>query len=258
MIPDPRATRILMYHGFTEEALDHDPENLFVTRRALEQQLAMVRRRGWRFLDADGYLDVRAGRRSGRGTALLTIDDALESVADIAAPVLAAAGVPAVLFVPVGLIGGPATWMTEYPTARIADAARLRQIAASGIELGVHGYDHVNMVGLGDAALAQATGEARDRLAELCGRPPRLFAYPYGANDERARRAVRAAGFELGFSVFDDAGAMAISRVDINATDTPWSFRLKCVPGYRAAWRLASRTPAVRAGVRRAVTAVRR
>jgi hypothetical protein len=69
---------------------------------------------------------------------------------------------------------------------------------------------------------------------------PRAFAFPFGAFDRRACQAVAAAGFEVAFSVFDDAGRFAISRVDVNATDNGPSFRLKLVPGYRRWWRAST------------------
>jgi peptidoglycan/xylan/chitin deacetylase (PgdA/CDA1 family) len=101
--------------------------------------------------------------------------------------------------------------------------------------------------------LIRQTQEARKRVAEVTGSLPRAFAYPYGDFDEPAQRAVEAAGFQVAFSVFRDAGRYAISRVDINARDDVRSFRLKLLPGYRRLWRAAGSIPYLRNRVGRLV-----
>ena len=79
----------------------------------------------------------------------------------------------------------------------------------------------------------------------------RSFAYPFGGHDHAARAAVAAAGFDIGFSVFDDAGRHAVSRIDVNATDSLASFRFKVqLPHYRRWWNALERAPVVRRHVR--------
>ncbi|MBX7160252.1 MAG: polysaccharide deacetylase family protein [Acidimicrobiia bacterium] len=241
---------VLMYHGFAEAAPDHDPFSLVVTRERLAQQLGVLGRGEHVAVDLDGYLDAVARPRRPRRM-LVTIDDGYQSVADIAAPMLAAAGVPALLFVPPGRVGTTSAWMDEFADEAIMDAGTLARMPAFGIEIGCHGWDHAVMVGMSDAELRRNTVEAREALADLTGTPPRTFAYPEGRFDQRALDAVRRAGFEVAFSVHDDAGRFAISRVDVNATDNAATFRLKLFPGYRRLWRLADRASVLRRTVRR-------
>ena len=114
-------------------------------------QLDHLRRRGWRALSLDEYLAALDGAPTPRRSYLLTIDDGHESVARIAAPLLAAARVPSVLFVCPGLLGDRARWARGLSAGA---AARRRQLAepcpSSGMELGVHSWDHTRMVGLDD------------------------------------------------------------------------------------------------------------
>lgn len=241
---------VLMYHGFAEAPPAHDPYCLVVTRERLAEQLGVLRRGERSATDLDGYLDAVARPRRPRRV-LVTIDDGYQSVADIAAPMLAEAGVPALLFVPPGRLGTTSAWMDDFADEPLMDADTLRRMPAFGIEIGCHGWDHTVMVELSDAELRRHTVEARDALADLTGTVPRAFAYPEGRYDDRALAAVEAAGFEVAFSVHDDAGRFAISRVDVNSTDTPSTFRLKMVPGYRRLWRLANRATVVRRTVRR-------
>ena len=243
-----------MHHGFTREPRDDDPEGLFVTEAALRSQVDYLLRHRWTPLDLTGYLNVLDGaHRPGRAF-LLTVDDGYVSFADIAAPILAQSGVPSVLFVPSGRIGRTASWLPEPAEEPLLDAVALRHLAAAGVEIGAHGNDHRPLRGLDDAEMRRQCVEVREALADVTGRLPRVFAYPYGVFDQRARMAVAAAGYEAAFSVHDDAGRFAISRVDVNASDDLGTFRLKLVPGYRRLWRLAGHLGPMRRTVRRAVS----
>jgi len=240
----------LMYHGFAAEKPAHDPFNLIVTEDRFAEQLRLIVRHRFVPTNLDGYLQARR-TPVRRRRVLVTIDDGFQSVADIAAPMLAEAGIPALLFVPPGRLGTTSTWMAEFADEPIMDVEYLRRMPAFGIEVGVHGWDHGLLPGLSDAELRRNTVEARTRLADLLGTPPRSFAYPEGRFDDRVVEAVRAAGYEVAFSVFDDAGQFAISRVDVNATDTGATFRIKLVPGYRRLWRAAGHASGVRRAIRR-------
>ena len=244
---------VLMYHGFSLEPRTDDPSNHFVTVSSLRSQLAFLDGRGWKALDLDGYLAC-LGRGQGARRALVTIDDGFSSVLELAAPVFAAAGVPTVFFVPAERIGATVDWVPELAGERLLDADALRALRRDhGVEIGVHGLDHVALDGLDDAALLRQTVDAREIVADAVGAWPRSFSYPFGAFDERARRAVERAGYDVGFSVHRDAGRFAVSRVDVNGTDTSSTFRVKLLPGYRRWWRALERAGGVRRVARAAL-----
>jgi peptidoglycan/xylan/chitin deacetylase (PgdA/CDA1 family) len=245
---------VLAYHGFTLAARDDDPENLFVTLAAFERQLDYLLDHGWTPLDVPQFLAALDGGRNGKSF-LLTIDDGFESVANLAIPALRARAVPTLFFVPAGLVGATADWLPSPPDERLVDAQRLRALAQDPhVEVGAHGFEHVDMRGLDSRQLARQTEDACRALGDITRTPIKAFAYPYGAHDAAARQAVARAGCVLGFSVFDDEGRFAISRVDVNATDTLASFRLKLVPGYRTWWRATGRVAVVRRLLRRTLT----
>ncbi len=253
-VPDVLIRRpvVLMYHGFTRGPRTDDPENLFVDVDAFAAQLDHLLDRGWHPLDLDGYL---AFDRSGpwRKSFLITIDDGFESVARLAGGVLAERQVPAVLFVPADLLGDTATWLPEPADEQLLSVAELRRLLAQApIEVGGHGADHSSMRGLPHGDLARHSVKVRQRLESVVDRPVRAFAYPFGDHDEPARQAVERAGYRIGFSVYDDAGRFAVSRVDVNGTDSLRSFRIKLTPGYRRWWRWSF--PLARRAVRRFLT----
>ncbi len=254
-----RSPVVLMYHGFCVDRRSDDPENLFVEVAAFEQQLTWLLERGWTPLDLDGFLEARAGRRPSSKTFLVTIDDGYESVAELAAPVLRRCRVPALLFVPSGLVGADAHWLDSPPHEPIMNAEQLGRLSDGyGIEVGAHGRDHRDLRGLSPVELDRQVGEAGRELSELLGREVRSLAYPYGGHDASARAAAERSGVRVAFSVFDDNGPFAVSRVDVNATDTSRSFRVKLMPQYRRVWNVLQRAPWVRRLLRRTISHVPR
>lgn len=248
-----RRPTVLMYHGFRTDPTAHDPYDLAVLDTAFAAQLDHLRSRGWATLDLDGYLAaLRSGGRPYR-SCLVTIDDALRSVLDLGAPLLAGRGIPAVLFTPPGLLGGTTSWLERQPDMPILTAAELREVATMGVEIGVHGWDHTTMLGMSDDALRRNAVDARDAVGDCTGVVPRAFAYPFGDYDDRAIAAVAAAGFEVAFSVYDDRGPHAISRTDVKPGDSLPALRLKlaCGARYRQVWRAVGALGPVRQRLRK-------
>ena len=250
------APRVLMYHYFGD-APGADPERLFVTRRMFGAQLDHLRQRGWQALTLDEYLAALDGAPTPRRSYLLTIDDGHESVASIAAPMLAAAGIPSVLFVCPGLLGDRARWAECYPSERLAAADALRSLPDLGMELGVHSWDHIRMAALDDDALDRQVRRARAAVEGVTGVRPRAFAYPFGTHDLATRAAVADAGFDVAFAVAREHGRFAADRIFVQSTDSLLAFRCKLSTGYRLAsraggraWRLRHRARAVAAHVR--------
>ena len=244
-----RSPLVLLYHGFTDAPRHDDPENLFVTGEDFAAQLDHLIAAGWRPLDLTQYLEA-LDRPGGHGRSfLVTIDDGLGSVGTIAAPILEARGIPAVLFVPAGLVGATAEWLPAPPDEPILDAESLRELVrTTRIEIGGHGCRHIAMVDLTEDQLREETVSVKEHLTRVLDRPVRAFAYPFGDHDADSVRAVADAGYEVGFSVHRDVGRFAISRVDVNARDNARTFRLKLVPGYRMWWRVLEHVPPVRRG----------
>jgi peptidoglycan/xylan/chitin deacetylase (PgdA/CDA1 family) len=251
-----RAPVVLMYHGFCRSRRTDDPENLFVEVDRLERQLSWLLASGWQPLDLDGYLARRrAGRPYGPRSFLVTIDDGFTSVLDLAVPVLERLGVPAVLYVPSDLVGHTARWLPTPAGEPLLDPEGVLDVHRRPLlEIGVHGADHTDLRRRTGGELDHQVRHAHDSLADLLGERVRSFAYPFGSHDAAARDAV-ASQFEVAFSVFDDVGPYAVSRVDVNATDTLSSFRLKMLlPDYRRWWAALDRAPLVRRQVRALTT----
>lgn len=252
----PRRTPVvLMYHYFGD-APGADPERLFVREKNLSAQLDYLRRRGWHALSLDGYLKALDEEPTPRRSYLLTIDDGHESAARVA-PILAAAGVPSVLFVCPGLFGDRARWAEAYPNERLLSVEQLQNVISSGMELGVHGWDHTRMSGMDEGTLRRHVTDARSAVEAATAVRARAFAYPYGTHDAAARRAVAAAGYGAAFAVAREHGRFAVDRVFVQSTDSLLAFRLKLSPGYRLLSRVGGRAWRLRHAVRAVVALVR-
>lgn len=218
---------VLMYHGIADVPADADPHNLFVPPHAFRAQLETLRSAGFEPLDLDGYLAARSCPTPTAGRqVLLTFDDGYVSMRSHAAPLLQQYGFPALCFISAGLLGDRAHGHPD-PAFDLMDADEVRTLPAHGIEVGVHGWDHLSMTALPPDALSKNTEDARTVLSGLVGSRPAAFAYPYGEHDSFARAAVQDAGYDVGFATHDGAGPMALPRVDVNSTDTSRSFSLK-------------------------------
>lgn len=97
--------------------------------------------------------------------------------------------------------------------ARAMSTTELERFSASPlVELGAHTMFHPRMPTLSAAAQLAEAGRSRDVVGEICGRPPRFFAYPFGAVSRRSERAVRRAGFEKAFGTQGFVPVTAASR----------------------------------------------
>lgn len=214
-------TRVLMYHALGDRTAAHDPHNMFVTLKSFTTQLEILSQRR-RVISMDDYL-------AGRGTAkdvLLTFDDAYVSTLELAAPELERLDMPATVFVATAVLGGQSNWNPGHPED-VLDVDGLRVLLERGWTVGAHSKTHTDLRGLPATVLEDEIAGCREELTELLGVRPRTFAYPYGLHDAASREAVQRAGFDMGFAVHDASGPMAVPRVDINARDTPRSFRVK-------------------------------
>ncbi|MFD0274845.1 polysaccharide deacetylase family protein [Kitasatospora sp. NPDC127111] len=252
--PGARGPLVLMYHGIGSRPAERDPYNLFVPPEGLERQLTTLVERGWTPLTLDRYLNGDVPRRS----VLVTFDDGYRSMLDEGLPLLRRLRVPATVFVLPGLLDGTSRWMARMPDEPLLDAAGVRELARAGLDVECHGWDHSDLVRTDPEGLDRNVAGAAEALADLLGRRPRAYAYPYGTHDARARRAVAAAGFQVAFSVHEGDGRYAVPRVDVNSTDTGATFRLKTSRAYPALRRVSGAVPKLRPALHAVLGSARR
>jgi len=124
----------------------------------------------------------------------LTFDDGFESIAKIAAPLLADAGLPATVFVVSDLVGRTNNWdasaRTDIPTLSLLDWDQVGLLHDSGFTVGAHSRSHRDLTRLAPDELASEVSEPVSRITEALGSAPSIFCYPYGRVNIAVREAV--------------------------------------------------------------------
>jgi peptidoglycan/xylan/chitin deacetylase (PgdA/CDA1 family) len=189
--PADRGVVVLIYHRVgRRSAIEVDlPESLF------DEQMAALRGSG-RATTLDAALDLLARSEPpddlppGRDPVVVTFDDGTRDLAEVAAPILARHGIPALLYVATDFVdqgrsfpddGLPLSW------------AELRDLAAGGQwQLGSHTHTHALLDRLAGVELVDELDRSIERIGAETGSAPVHFAYPKAlAGSLEADRAVR-------------------------------------------------------------------
>jgi peptidoglycan/xylan/chitin deacetylase (PgdA/CDA1 family) len=210
---------VLMYHGVATVA--EDPFHLFVTPARFRRQMLLLKRCGLRGVSLGTLGDAIAADRA-QGLVGITFDDGYRDVLRFAVPVLHECGFAATFFVVSDLLGGSNTW-DPPPRRDLMTAADVRELAASGQEVGSHSACHARLTEVTPAELRHEVAGSRTALIALLGAEPRSFCYPYGAVDATVVRAVADAGYTYGCAVTrvpGVAGPLATPRIAVGERDT--------------------------------------
>lgn len=201
------------------------------------------------FLAAEGYATPTMGElitasKAWQGrTAVITFDDGYaDNLA--ASEELEKRGMRASWFVVTGSIGAPPAWPDDgRPRQRLLNAAELRRMLASGMEIGSHTVSHVRLTQVDAVRLNRELADSKAALEDLLGDAVESFAYPYGASDPRCADAVRAAGYATACTTrtgwaLRDGSPYQLRRLTVFNTDTTDSFARKLVFGsHEVRWR---------------------
>lgn len=111
----------------------------------------------------------------------MTFDDGNVSDVVIALPALVDRGMRATFFVCAGRIG----------LAGYLDGSALNEIISAGMEIGSHGWGHVDWRSVDDKALDLEVDQARKKIASITGSAIDKVAIPFGSYDRRVLRRLR-------------------------------------------------------------------
>jgi peptidoglycan/xylan/chitin deacetylase (PgdA/CDA1 family) len=228
-----RRVRVLAYHAIADPAGDPGLADFCVPPERFAEQVDGLRRRGWSFIDLDACLaGLRGEEELPPRPVLLTFDDAYADLLTEGVPILVERGIPAVVFAVSDHVGGTNTWARGAGTVPLLDAAGLRELAANGIEVGAHTATHPALPEVPPSELEDELLGAGERLQALGLPRPRAFSYPFGLWNGALANAVRAAGYEVAFTV--DRGVVgsgsdpyALPRHAVHAGDSGKVLHLK-------------------------------
>lgn len=186
-------------------------------------------------------VDRAEAGESLRGLAAISFDDAYRGVFDHALPILAAAEVPATIFVVPGFADRPTpTWWDTLGTRGLLTEERrsqaltkergltaevlrpddvdasvdslpeallpapwdqITQAVGDGVELGSHTDRHPNLTALSQAEVLVELRRSRQAIRDQVGQEPQALAFPYGLWNASVLRATRQAGYRIGLTL---------------------------------------------------------
>jgi peptidoglycan/xylan/chitin deacetylase (PgdA/CDA1 family) len=158
----------------------------------------------------------------------ISFDDANASDAEIGLLALRQRGLSADFFLVAGRLGQPGSLGTD-------DVRRLHH---AGMGIGTHGMRHRSWRRLDPADVHEELVDARDRLAEVVGRPVDTAALPLGQYDRQVLAALRRHGYRRVFTS-DRRNARRDAwlqpRYSVRRGDTPESLRAQVLAAARLA-----------------------
>jgi peptidoglycan/xylan/chitin deacetylase (PgdA/CDA1 family) len=201
-----RTLCVLTYHKVN----DLEGNSVTVPVRQFDEQMAQLRELGYTVVSLDDVLAHYLERKPLPPQAvLITFDDGYIDNLENAAPILQRYGYPAVLFVPIGYLGGGRPLPHDEHLAargivnRTIDWSQLDELERAGVRIESHGIGHRPLADLEVDEAAREITLSKLRLEDALGRPVRAFAYVKGS--EAHYRPVhlsllRQAGYDVAFT----------------------------------------------------------
>lgn len=154
----------------------------YVPVDVFEGHLALLRDGGYSVLDVGAF---RAGVLDPATlpdrAVVLTFDDGYRSMLRVAEPILARHGLPSILFVPTGFVGGTSVFDDGgEPEERICDWDELRELRSRGVAIESHGVTHRGFSGLLAEEQEHELRASKQALEDELQAPVSLFAFPFG------------------------------------------------------------------------------
>lgn len=166
---------ILTYHS-----IDESRSAISVTREAFERHVEWLGSGAVRVTTVDELMTLP----DDADAVAITFDDAFESVATIAAPLLRERSLPATVFVVTEHVGQTNSWggrsSPGIPVMPLLDWPSLARLSESGLTLGAHSRTHLDLTKVDLETLRDEIQGSVDTLERKTGVRPSCFAYPYG------------------------------------------------------------------------------
>uniref|UniRef100_UPI0034E03521 polysaccharide deacetylase family protein n=1 Tax=Candidatus Thiodubiliella endoseptemdiera TaxID=2738886 RepID=UPI0034E03521 len=191
---------VLLYHHFS----DTTPKSTSISPQLFEQHLRYLKEQNFKVLKLDTMLTLLERDKLPDKCVVLTADDAYQSIADNAYPLLEKYLMPMSVFV--------ATEPADKKYGAMMSWAQMRQIRGNTLQFYNHGTNHAHFLNLNKAEIAAQIQQAQKRLNKELARcnnwfscfpygedaAAPIFAYPYGEANVAIRQQVR----DLGYTAF--------------------------------------------------------
>jgi peptidoglycan/xylan/chitin deacetylase (PgdA/CDA1 family) len=158
-------------------------------------------------------VSVAQAGQSDRPTVAITFDDGYEDNHTYALPILLKHHVSATFFITAGLVERDPAVLQRFqhllqcgPDDVVPlDWIQVRELRASGMDIGAHTYSHPNLAHLSPDETEKELRTSRDLIGDRVGAPIDLLAYPFGKPrvhfTSTTTEIARAAGYRLAAAV---------------------------------------------------------
>lgn len=231
-IPKSRRLLILCYHAIEDHGDDPVLSQFSVRREEFEAQLDSLIRRGFAFVGPDSLAAFVAGAPLPRRAVLLTFDDCYSELPAVARDALQPRRIKPIAFAVTGVSSNEWDQQRGSASLQLLADGQLRELSSLGVEIGCHSRTHRDLRLLSDSERVRETAGAAQDLLEAGLPRPRFFAYPYGACDVAARKAVRKARYVAAMGLAQryansTSNPFDLPRIMILAKDRGWRFRVR-------------------------------
>ncbi|MDF2929455.1 MAG: pgaB 2 [Anaerospora sp.] len=185
----PRGIPVLMYHSIGDER-DNDA---VISKERFVEQMDFLYKNHYNPITLDelaGY--ISEGKALPEKPVVLTFDDGYRDTFDVAMPVLKQYRFPSMVFIPAGEVGTNLTW------------EQLKEMKASGMQVGSHSYFHRELAKLSPAEQAEEIAKSKQVLDRNLNQDTRWFCYPYSSYNDITLKLLREKG--MTFAVTTNAG----------------------------------------------------
>lgn len=224
-----RGPVVLMYHSISNGRMS--PTNQWsVSARNFKNQLSLLQSEGWTTVLVRDLLMVDS---LPPRTVVITFDDGYSDNFENGFRLLADYGMCATWFIISQQIGN---------RLRL-NAHQLRQMAASGMEIGAHTRTHARLPEMDVTRIEEEVTGSKKDLEDLLSLPVTSFTYPYGLFNEACVEAVRKSGFNIACTTRtgwfgSDPDILRVRRVAIFSNDSLSIFARKLAfADTNVAWR---------------------
>lgn len=199
---------IFNFHHVEKEIRHPDRKHITITPDGLRRCIRTLRAVGLEIVSMRDVLHKKDPAMNSNRQVLLTFDDGYVNNLEQAVPVLEAEGCPATIFVLPGRFAGTNAWdqgaLPEAERDQLMSLAHMQQLAQSSsvITFGSHGLLHQNLTTLDEAELHREIHDSHRILSEQLGPAyVPVFAYPWGAHDDRVVAAMETSPYQYSFTV---------------------------------------------------------
>ncbi|MFH1414092.1 MAG: polysaccharide deacetylase family protein [Candidatus Omnitrophota bacterium] len=181
---------ILMYHFVKPDARPQD--RLAVSVASFERQMSFLRRFNYNIVPLKELASlIKEKRKIPPRTVAVTLDDGNKEDYSYAFPILKKYNIPATIFLIVNEVGRPRGDKLNWEQVRMMQDSGL-------ITVGSHCLGPEPLINLGsDAELRDEIFGSKMRLENILGDKVSLFSYPEGRFNEKIRKLVIDAGYDL-------------------------------------------------------------